>query len=190
MRLTPLLPPTPILETPRLVLRPLRLEDAPAIQRRFPQWEIVRWLSFGVPWPFPDDGAIENVRKCLDEIARCEQFHWAIILKDGPDELIGRIDLWPDDGRQDQRGFWIDPAFQRRGFMFEAAERVTEYSFLELGWPHLWLTNAEANVASHRIKEKQGARLVARTPKRYVSSEGIQEVWLLERDDWNAHRAT
>ncbi len=40
-----LMPPTPVLETPRLVLRPLRSKDAPVIQRRFPQWEVVRWLD-------------------------------------------------------------------------------------------------------------------------------------------------
>ena len=44
------LPPTPILETGRLVLRPLRMEDAPVIQRRFPQWEVVRWLHARIPW--------------------------------------------------------------------------------------------------------------------------------------------
>ena len=94
-------------------------------------------------------------------MARGEKSHWAIVPKGGPDELIGRIDLWPDDGvSRDQRGFWLDPAFQGRGLMTEAAERVTEFAFVELGWPHLWLSNAEDNVASGRIKEKQGARLV------------------------------
>lgn len=182
------LPPTPTLETPRLVLRPLRLEDAPAIQRRFPRWEIVRWLNARVPWPYPDDGAATNVRECLDQRSRGERFYWVILLKGGPEEPIGRIDLWPDHGAQDQRGFWLDPEFQHRGLMSEAAERVTEYAFLELEWPYLWLTNAEANAASHRIKEKQGAKLVTRIPRQYVSGEGIEEVWLLSRDDWNERR--
>ena len=57
----------------------------------------------------------------------------------GPDELIGRIDLWPDDGvSRDQRGFWLDPAFAGRGLMTEAAERVTEFAFVELGWPRIY----------------------------------------------------
>ena len=46
----PTLPPTPVLETRRLILRPLRQEDVPAIQRRFPRWEIVRYLAARVPW--------------------------------------------------------------------------------------------------------------------------------------------
>ena len=107
----------------------------------------------------------------------------AIILKDR-DELIGTIDLWPDDGSQEQRGFWLAPEFHGRGLITEAAERVTEYAFLELGWPHLWLTNAEGNAPSRRIKEKQGAKLVARAPARFVAGEGIREIWLLRREDW------
>jgi [ribosomal protein S5]-alanine N-acetyltransferase len=94
---------------------------------------------------------------------------------------------WPDDGvSRDQRGFWLDPEFQGRGLMTEAAERVTAFAFIELGWPHLWLSNAEANGASGRIKEKQGAQLIDRMPFRFVDGEGTRMVWLLRREDWLA----
>jgi RimJ/RimL family protein N-acetyltransferase len=184
------MPLTPVLETRRLILRPLRQEDVPAIQRRFPRWEIVRYLAAHVPWPYPDDGAASHVAHSLGQMARGERCFWSIFLKDGPDELIGRIELWPDDGvSRDQRGFWLDPAFAGQGLMTEAAERVTEFAFVELGWPHLWLSNAEANSASGRIKEKQGARLIDREPSRYVSGEGTRIVWLLTREDWLARRS-
>jgi RimJ/RimL family protein N-acetyltransferase len=185
----PLLPPTPVLETDRLVLRALRQDDVPAIQRRFPQWEVVRYLAARVPWPYPSDGAASHVTECLEQMARGEKCYWAILLKRGPAELIGRIDLWPDDGKsRDMRGFWLDPEFQGQGVMTEAAERVTEFAFVELGWPHLWLSNAEANGASSRIKEKQGAQLIDRASFRFVSGEGTRMIWLLRRDDWLARR--
>jgi ribosomal-protein-alanine N-acetyltransferase len=181
------LPPTPVLETERLVLRPLCLDDVPAIQRRFPHWEIVRHLAARVPWPYPADGAASHVAECLEQMARREKCYWAIFLKGGPADLIGRIDLWPDDGvSRSQRGFWLDPEFQGGGLMTEAAERVTAFAFVELGWPHLWLGNAEANGASGRIKEKQGARLIDRVPFRFVEGEGTRMVWLLRREDWLA----
>ena len=184
------LPPTPVLETRRLVLRPLTQENAPVIQRRFPRWEVVRYLSAHIPWPYPADDAANHVAQCLDQMARGEKCFWVINLKDGPEELIGRIDLWPDDGKsRDMRGFWLDPEFQGRGLMTEAADRVTEYAFGDLGWPHLWLSNADANRASGRIKEKQGARLVDREPARYVSGEGMRMVWLLKREDWLARHS-
>lgn len=183
------MPPTPVLETERLILRPPRESDTPVVQRRFPQWEIVRYLNARVPWPYPADGAATAMAQTFEELARGEKSVWSIVLKDGPDEMIGRIDLWADDGKsRDQRGFWLDPAFWGRGLMTEAADRVTDYALVELGWPHLWLSNAEVNVASHRVKEKQGAAIIDRTPKRYVYGEGVGVVWLLTREAWLAHR--
>jgi RimJ/RimL family protein N-acetyltransferase len=179
------LPPTPVLHTARLMLRPLEAADAPTIQRRFPRWEIVRHLATRVPWPYPADGAATFMAHCLETMARGEACQWAITLKDDPRELIGIIELRADDGvSRDHRGFWIDPQFQGRGLMTEAAERVTTFVFDDLGWPRLWLTNAEANIGSHRIKEKQGARLFERVPGEFVSGPGVKEVWLLTREDW------
>jgi len=59
---------------------------------------------------------------------------------------------------------------------------------MELGWPHLWLTNAQENHASRRIKEKQGARLVDIKIGHYVGGQSSQMVWLLTREDWLARR--
>ncbi len=182
------LPPTPVLETERLILRPNRAEDAPAIQRSFSQWEVVRFLSHTVPWPYPADGAATHLAECLGEMQRREKLHWAITLKGGDDALIGCIGLWPETGARTQRGFWLGLEFWGQGLMTEAADRVTEYAFMELGWRELWLGNAEANFGSHRVKEKQGARIITRVPARYVSGEGTRVVWLLERDDWLEHR--
>ncbi|MDP2375913.1 GNAT family N-acetyltransferase [Reyranella sp.] len=185
-----LMPPTPMLQTPRLVLRPVRSKDAPVIQRRFPHWEVVRWLNARIPWPYPANGAAAYVAACLEEMARGEKSHWAIIPKSGPADLIGIIDLWPDDGvSRSQRGFWLDPEFQGKGLMTEAAERVTQYALCDLGWPHLWLTNAQDNHPSRRIKEKQGARLVDLMIGEHVGGRGPQMVWLLRREDWLARRA-
>ncbi len=185
----PKMPPTPVLRTPRLILRPVRAKDAPVIQRRFPKWEIVRYLNAGVPWPYPPDGAEIFVARCLGEMAQGEKAHWAIVPRKGPAELIGLIDLWPDDGEScDQRGFWLDPEYQGRGLMTEAVERVTTYAFIELGWPHLWLSNAQDNHPSRRIKERQGAQLVDLKLGRYVGGEATHMVWLLTRQAWLARQ--
>lgn len=131
------LPPTPTLQCERLVLRPLRMEDAPVIQRRFPTWEVVRFLDGNhVPWPYPADGAASHIADSLGEMTRGEKLYWAIALKDAPDDLIGRIDLRPDDGKsRDRRRLWLDPEHHGKGFMTEAVDRVTELAFVELSWP-------------------------------------------------------
>jgi ribosomal-protein-alanine N-acetyltransferase len=185
--MTPL-PPTPILITRRLILRPLGESDAPAIQRLFPQWEVVRWLHAGIPWPYPADGAETNVAQCLASRAKGEKFYWAITLK-GSDELRGRIDLWAfDSENRDMRGFWLDPELHGQGLMTEAANAVTGYAFETLEWPFLYLTNAVENRASARVKAKQGAVEIARERHAYVSGEADRQVWQLTREAWLARR--
>ena len=41
----------PEIETPRLLLRPVSLDDAPQIQAKFPDPRIVAYLTPKVPWP-------------------------------------------------------------------------------------------------------------------------------------------
>lgn len=183
------LPPTPTLETGRLILRPLELRDAAAIQQQFPDPEVVRYLHAGLPWPYPDDGALANTRESLEKRARGEKFFWVLTLKGGDDTAIGRIDLWPFDGElRDMRGFWLGRAHWGQGLMTEAAEAVTGYAFEALAWPFLYLNNAAENAGSHRIKEKQGAELLDRKPHPFMSGEYLRETWILRREAWMARR--
>ena len=180
-----LMPPTPRLETARLRLEPISMVDAPAVQRRFPQWEIVRHLGARVPWPYPRDGAERYLRTLLDAMEAGRKNAWSLRLEGGPQELIGIIELWPPDpSTRDSRGFWIAPEFQRRGLMTEAADRVVDYAFEELGWPFLWLGNAKSNIACARVKEHQGAVLIDEVPFVFVGGQEPRQVWLLEAEAW------
>lgn len=179
---------TPPLETERLRLWPLDMDDAPAIQRRFPRWEVVRHMGMQIPWPYPDDGAETACRMFTDEMARGLKHHWSLRLKSDPDTLIGVISLWRREGERDNRGFWLDPDHWGRGLMTEAADRVTDYAFRDLGWPELWFTNSQANVRSARVKERQGATLAYSEPATYVGGPGVRQVWVLKASDWLARR--
>jgi ribosomal-protein-alanine N-acetyltransferase len=181
------MPPTPTLESARLWLKPLCMQDAPVLQRRFARWEVVRHLVAKVPWPYRADGAENYLRHSLSLVAAGSRSAWGLWLKGGPDELIGVIELWPPDPiSRDSRGFWLDPDFQRRGLMTEAADRVVGYAFDELGWPFLWLSNAKSNIASARVKERQGAVLIDVVPFSFVDGDEPRQVWLLTAAAWRA----
>jgi RimJ/RimL family protein N-acetyltransferase len=82
--------PAPTLETPRLLLRPLELADAPQLQLLFPHWEIVRYLAAQVPWPYPPDGAYRYIHDmALPSIERGETWQWTLRLKSIPNQIIG-----------------------------------------------------------------------------------------------------
>jgi RimJ/RimL family protein N-acetyltransferase len=179
---------TPPLETPRLFLRPLELADAPQIQRIFPQWEIVRHLSAAnVPWPYPPDGALVFVRDiALPAVALGKAWIWTLRLKSDPARLIGVIDLRKNDS--DNRGFWLDPAFQRQGLMTEAANAATDFWFEVLQLARLRTSKAVDNIASRRVSEKQGMRMVETTERDSVSGRLVSDTWEITAEEWRARR--
>ena len=183
------MPPCPALETARLLLRPVTLDDAPAIQRIFPQWEIVRHLAARVPWPYPADGAFSHLRDhVLPGVAAGTHWCWSIRRCGAPETLIGLIDL--RSGPDDNRGFWLDPAWQGRGYMSEASEIVTDYWFDHLGMTRLRVPKARANIASVRISRRQGMRVIATLEKDYVGGRMPSNIWEITAAEWRARRRT
>jgi RimJ/RimL family protein N-acetyltransferase len=176
----------PTLETKRLWLRPLTLGDADQIQLRFPQWEIVRFMS-GIPWPYPPDGALLWCRDiALPQMERGEAWHWTLRVKEQSDQIIGLISLRTGD--RDNRGFWVAPPWQRRGVASEAAQVVTDYWFDVLKFPVLRVPKAVANVASRRISEKQQMRVIATEEREHVSGHLLAEIWEISADEWHSKR--
>ena len=177
--------PTPILKTARLVLRPPTLDDAPAIQRQFERFEVVRYLNKTVPWPYPPDGAsyfLEQVlQPCVD--AGREQA-WVITLDS---VLIGFIHLVA--AGDENRGFWLTPEYWGRGLMREASDRVTDYAMDELGWDLISSGNAASNVASSRVKQSQGFVRMAVFLKEFVGGTEDYEQWTLTREVWLSRKS-
>jgi len=171
------------LQTPRLILRPLELADAEATQRLFPHWEIVRYLANAVPWPYPEDGALAFYRdSALPGMARGDEWHWGLRLKGGPDHLIGAVSLMRTGDTN--RGFWMGLPWQGLGLMGEAVDAVTGYWFDVLGMPVLRTLKAAANIASKRISEKGGMRLVGTGDHDYVSGRLPTEFWEITAGEW------
>lgn len=179
---------TPELETARLLLRPLVLADAAQTQILFPQWEIVRYLANHVPWPYPPDGAYTHYRDvALPAVERGDSWHWTLRLKSSPGRMIGSISL--TRGETNNRGFWLGLPWHGQGLMTEASEVVTDYWFDELRFPVLRVPKAAANIASRRISEKNGMRMVANEEREYVCGRLPTEIWEITAEEWRMHRA-
>src|SRR5690606_29292735 len=106
-------------------------------------------LASRVPWPYPEDGALSFMRDVsLPAMAEGREWHWSIRRQDEPGTLIGVITL--SDETDNNRGFWLDPRWQRQGLMQEACEAVTGYWFEVLQRPVLRAPKAVPNLASRR----------------------------------------
>jgi RimJ/RimL family protein N-acetyltransferase len=177
----------PTLETDRLLLQPLQLEDSEQIEALFARWEIVQFLNAMVPWPYPPGGALSHARdNALPAMERGEEWHWTLRLKVAPEQIIGRVVLSRGDNN---RGFWMGLPWQGKGLMSEAVIAVTDYWFDVLGSSQLRVPKAVANVASRRISEKMGMRVIEVKESDYVCGRLPTEVWEITRDEWRAWRS-
>ena len=175
------------LETPRLELRSLEIGDSEQTQRLFPKWEIVRFLTNHVPWPYPDDGALTYYREyALPAMARGEAWHWSLRPKSDPHQLIGIVSLMKAENNN--REFWLGLPWQR--LMSEAVEVITDYWFNELGFSVMRVPKAVVNTASRRISEKNGMRIVAVEERDYVAGRFLTEIWETTTDEWRIHRGS
>ncbi|MBX9407170.1 GNAT family N-acetyltransferase [Pseudomonas baetica] len=174
---------TPTLNTERLVLRPLQLADAEAVQQAFAHWEVVRYLNAAVPWPYPEDGALTYLRDiALPAVAAGTQWHWSIRLKSAPEQLIGNISLM--DQPDNNRGLWLAPAWQGQGLMTEACAAVNDYWFRTLGRPLMRVPKAAPNIGSRKLSERAGMRLIRTDEDDFVSGRFPQETWEITREEW------
>ena len=177
---------TPTIQTSRLILRPMALSDAAAIQRHFNNWNIIRNLATVVPWPYPDDGAETFVRRELEKIAAGEEIHhWVLTLRPGDGKAIGNVNFRPGaDSPKGNRGFWLAEPYWNRGLMTEAISAVNDFAFRVLGVDVLHVCNAVTNEASRRVKQKTGAEFVGFIEIAHHNGQTRAEKWRVTRKSW------
>lgn len=176
---------TPTLETPRLILRPLVLEDHVWAQKLFPHYEVVKYLNAFVPWPYPADGVYVFYKDViLPAMDAGTKLCWAIVEKSS-DTPIGALELTPGNTTE-SRGFWLGLPYHGKGYMSEVVAATNDYAFDVLGLQKLTLGNVTANTASGNIKIKSGARLVSEEEKKFVSGTHMHQTWEQTPENWRA----
>ncbi len=178
---------TPTLISPRLVLEPVALEHARSLQPYFADYEVIRHLAAGVPWPYPDDGVETFFREVLlPDIQVGKAMAWALIPKDHG-SAVGLLEWRCGGEAEDDRGFWLARPWWGRGLMTEAVTAFQDWVFFERGLDRLEVRNAVANVGSRRVKLKTGAQPLGRTACAHHEGDEA-ELWEVTRERWAALR--
>lgn len=149
--------PSPIiLETNRLLLRPLTLDDLPILATLYRDPDIRRF--------FPEGTLTEaQTKEELEWIINVyyEQYGfglWATIHK-ATDQFIGRCGLipWTLEGQKEvEVAYLLDKAYWGQGLATEVAEAIRDYGFTQLGLSRLICLIDPGHYASRRVAEKIG----------------------------------
>lgn len=145
-----------VLDTERLILRPLQGDDAAAIARYAGDRRIAAG-KLSIPHPLPQDWAQRYIRYHQLAIAAREDFCLAMTRR--PDaQFIGIINLYPQSDNGAQVGFWTGVPWWGRGYMTEALRAVLRFAFQDLALPRVHASHFRSNPASGRVLQKAGMR--------------------------------
>lgn len=173
------------LATERLLLRRLTTADLDHLCALDSDPAVMRYLNGGLPTPRAE---IERsiLPRLLSYYARYEGYgYWAAIEK-ASGEFLGWFALHPTDGgdaAEAALGYRLRRSVWGQGYATEGARALIRKGFAALGMQRVTATTYQDNLASRRVMEKVGMRLVRTyrpTPADVVAADTFVpagEVW-------------
>lgn len=146
-------------ETERLILKPSAIEDAPFI---FELLNTPKWIKHIGDRNVKSVAAAEQYIKdrMLPQLDRLGFGNYMIIRK-SDNKMIGSCGLYDREGLDGvDIGFAFLPEYERKGYGFEAAQKIKEVGFEVFGVKKiLGITNKE-NIASQKLLKKLGLEYI------------------------------
>ena len=153
----PAIAPFPVLETERLVLREITLEDASFWLRNFSDPEVVELTAFEPPVDL-DAAKDEITQYAIRLFEQGAGFRWGITVRPSR-ELIGTLGYhgWVREGGNRARvGYELMREYRRRGIMTEAMRAILAYGFGSMKLNRVEVLTDPTNVRSIRLLERLG----------------------------------
>lgn len=182
------------LETERLVLRRFTPDDVDALFELDSDPAVRRYIEDGEPVT-REDIADVTIPAFLSYYERFEGFgFWAVIEK-GSGRFAGWFHFRPrpdGDSLDPELGYRLHPWAWGKGYATEGSRALIDKGFAELGVERVYAETMAINVASRRVMEKSGMRLVrsfhADWPVRIPGDEHGDVEYAITRDEWAAAR--
>ncbi|QQL01293.1 acetyltransferase family protein [Streptococcus oralis] len=149
----------PSIETKRLLLRPVTLDDAEAMFEYASDRENTRYT-------FPTNQSLEETKNNIAQFYLANPLgRWGIELKSNG-QFIGTIDLHKIDPilKKAAIGYIINKKYWNQGLTTEANRAVIELAFEKIGMNKLSALHDKDNPASGKVMEKSGMRFSHEEP--------------------------
>ena len=166
---------TKTLETDRLILRRLTIDDAESAYKNWCSSDIV---SRYVLWEKHKN--VEETKELFkmweEDYNNLDTFRWIVELKDTK-EVIGTIDVCNKKFLKFSTceiGYCYGEAFWNKGYGTEALKRVLKFLFEEVGLESIYAYHASNNPASGKVMKKSGMTYEGTLRSRIIDKEGLR----------------
>jgi RimJ/RimL family protein N-acetyltransferase len=145
------------LETERLILTPMKMEDADLILKLYNAPNFIKFIGDRNIKTIQDaENYIKN--KFLPQIERLGYGNYLITTK-VDQKKIGGVGIFEREGLEVQDiGFSFLPEFEGKGFGFEAASKLLETAFENFNLKNIAAITSKENIASQKLIEKLGLK--------------------------------
>ena len=169
-----------ILQTERLTLRPVALEDFPRWAGMMADPEAAKFLG----GPQPAAVAWRGFMTMAGAWNLTGISMFSVIERDSG-LWLGRIGPWQPHGWPGTEVGWaLHPDAQGKGYGVEAATATLDYAFDVLGWTEVIHCIDPDNVASQRLAERLGSRNLGSTRLPPPFHELAIDRWGQSREEW------
>lgn len=151
-----------ILETARLVLREMNMDDYGALYEVLADPSIMQHY----PYTFDEERVRGWIQRNMDRYERDGFGLWAVCLKDSG-EMIGDCGLTLQNIEGEmlpEIGYHIRADMQRKGYAKEAAAAVREWAFANTSYPALYSYCKYTNLGSIKTAESIGMKFLKEYP--------------------------
>lgn len=173
----------PVLETKRLLIRPLELEDA---SEMYQNWasdsRVTKYLTWNPHNSIND--TLEIIRIWMAECHNSPNITLGIVDKK-ENKLIGTINYFNVDMsfKEAEIGYCISYDYWNQGIMSEVLKEFIRFGFEELGFLKVKACHDARNRASGRVMEKAGMKYVSSSVRKIA--ENIQIInYALTKEEW------
>jgi len=141
----------PKVQTERIILRKLKLEDAPALFNYYSNENVYRYLDWNGPETL--ERSYEVIHFWNEGYDKGWIIRFAIANKE-TDEVIGTIFLSEFTGKRAEMGYELSEEYWHRGIMSEAVREVLSIGFNQLDLVRIQAIVTEENIASKQLLSK------------------------------------
>ena len=151
MDLKKMLKEFPVIESEKIRLRKLKLEDANELLKYYSNENVYRYLDWNGP---------ETLEKSYDIIKIWNKGYidgWIIrfaIADKVTDKIIGTIFLNEFEGKRAEIGYELSESYWSKGIMSEAIYEILSFGFNQLGLVRIQAFVCEENIASRNLLKK------------------------------------
>jgi RimJ/RimL family protein N-acetyltransferase len=179
-----------LLETERLILRPLHPADAPQMVELASDFDVAAGV-LSLPHPYALGDAEQFIARVQPATTSDADHVFALTLK--PDgRWIGVIGLHEARAyRRAELGYWLGKPYWNHGYASEAARRLVRYGFEELGLNRVHAACYASNRGSARVMEKAGMTFEGTLRQHYIRFDVIHDahIYGILRSEWEAAQA-